>query len=326
MTTPPSPRPWRQAANRWRSSSVTRPVVTRPLQGRRIVELLLDAAREHWLRLHDGEPRLRLHGGEPQLRLRFDVARMSLGGGAPAALVNDDAGAAGAPAEQRLCCGLGLDAEHRRRAGGVRGGRRRGAEPPGHHCLTLRRGTGAVVAARYASSGSLPPSRYRSTSWSVRPGAPHPRRRPSLFLTPPPSSPVGGRQPLRLLVLEVRCPQGVVVGGVPREGALLLRQRRPHAVDLSVEEVRARVVVGHRGNGDSTGIESPPCRPGAHVRRRRDVRLEKEIGLPLVERVAAEAVGRRPIAGNCSAIGWAWGERGGEERRRWLLYLAMGRA
>nr|XP_040242247.2 uncharacterized protein LOC109783661 [Aegilops tauschii subsp. strangulata] len=106
------------------------PVVARPFEGRFIVErLLLDG-----LRLHDGEPRLRLDGGEARLRLGLDKTRRSRGGGTPAALVDDDAGAAGAPAERRLRGGLCLDAEERRRAGRVGGGvgGGGGGESPGH--------------------------------------------------------------------------------------------------------------------------------------------------------------------------------------------------
>ena len=106
-------------------------VLACPFKGRVVVALDLAV-----LRLHGGEPRLCLHRREPQLRLCLDEARRrSRRGGAPASLVDDDAGAASAPAERRLRRGLGLEAEQCRSARGVRGrarggGRRGGAEPP----------------------------------------------------------------------------------------------------------------------------------------------------------------------------------------------------
>lgn len=62
-------------------------------------------------------------------------------------------------------------------------------------------------------------------------------------------------------MLEVRRPRRVVVSGVLGEGALLLRQGRPHAVDLGGEDGGARFDVGHLGVGTPPLLSLHPVGP-----------------------------------------------------------------
>ena len=115
--------------------------------------------------------------------------------------------------------------------------------------------------------------------------------------------------------MEVRRPSRGVVGSVLGEGELGVGEGDAHDLDL-VGEVRWLVDgVGQRGNGHSPIAEPPARRPGAHVWRRRDVRLEQEPGLLFAERTAAEAVGCRLVSGEM--LGHRGGEgEGGAGRRR----------
>ena len=125
---------------------------------------------------------------------------------------------------------------------------------------------------------------------------------------------VGGRQALLLAALEIRRPGRVVVGGVLGEGELGVGEGGAHDLDFLGEVLRLRHGVGQRGNGHSPGAESPPRRPGAHVRWRRDVRLEQESGLLFAERTAAEAVGRHLVSEEAFCHGDDGAGHGAQER------------